>query len=77
MYKWVGNLLPDRMAMAGRIKKLNYQSVLDKANTYYVQAKIQKKLFSPTEYTAPEMYPQIESDQVKSILKALIEELNK
>lgn len=48
---------------------LNYNQILARANQLYKQAKIGDEDI----YTPPEMLPEIRSDQVKSILKALIE----
>jgi hypothetical protein len=51
---------------------LNYQTILARANALYKEAKSSKL---PDYQVNKEL--EIESDQVKSILQALIEELNK
>lgn len=56
---------------------LDYQTILTRANQLYAEAKTKHIDPDTLKYWAPEMFPTIESDQVKSILKALIEELNK
>jgi hypothetical protein len=59
--------------------KLDFNEVMGKANAYYAEAKLRKAgvCISDAVYIAPEELPQINSDQVKAVLKALIEELNK
>ncbi len=56
---------------------LDYQTILNRANQLYTEAKIELRKeqlgISIPEGTAYAIY----SDQVKSVLKALIEELNK
>jgi len=49
---------------------LNYETILARANEFYKEAKVEKY---PT-YKDEDF--EIKSDQVKAILKALIEELN-
>ena len=56
------------------MKKLDYNKILGRANTFYAVAKAEKGL--DIKYTAPEAMPQIQSDQVKSAIKAIVEELN-
>jgi hypothetical protein len=51
---------------------ISYDKVLRRANELYEQAKGYKW----DGYKAPEQRPQIPSDQVKSVLRALIEALN-
>lgn len=57
------------------MNNLDYDKVLNRANEYYVQAKIDKGHYVFSPYHAPEQIPQIQSDQVTSLLKAIIDEL--
>lgn len=58
--------------------KLNAEEILEKANSLYAAAKLQKAGVPESEvrYMAPELLPQIESEQVKSVLIVLVDELN-
>jgi hypothetical protein len=51
---------------------LNEETILARANELYAEAKMGKW----NGYTAPELLPQIQSDQVKAVVKALVEALN-
>jgi hypothetical protein len=52
--------------------KLDKDLILQRANALYAEAKQ-----GPwNDYTAPELLPQIRSDQVKAVLTALIEAIN-
>jgi hypothetical protein len=53
---------------------LNYEDVMNKTNTQYRQLKLDQGLISF--YTAPELLPNIESDQIKALAKVLIDEIN-
>lgn len=53
--------------------KLNVFKILDKANALYVQKKIIKGEYS---YSDVSPTPKIRSDQVLSLLEALVEEIN-
>lgn len=55
---------------------IDYQKTLDLANIYYAEQKTKHISPDTLKYWAPEMFPKIESDQVKSILRALIEQIN-
>ncbi len=59
--------------------KLDFNTVMAKANAYYAEAKLRQSGVSVSDavYIAPEELPSIGSDQVKAVLKALIEEINK
>jgi len=59
--------------------ELNYEKILKKANEHYLRAKIKQGLIkeSSLPYMAPELIPEIYSDQVKSMLRAIVEEINK
>ena len=50
---------------------MNYAAILKRANELYAEAKIGKDVH----FMAPEIRPEIRSDQVKSVLRALIEAL--
>lgn len=59
--------------------KLDYDKVLKRANELYKQVKLQS--MPPDEakhfaYTAPELLPDIRSEQVKAVLQALVEAIN-
>lgn len=49
------------------------EDVLERANEIYAEA----KLGDSTYYTAPELRPQIQSDQIKALAEALVEILNR
>lgn len=51
--------------------KLNYDKILESANSIYKQEK-----FGTHPYSAPELFPDIRSGQVKAILKALVDAIN-
>jgi hypothetical protein len=53
--------------------KLDFTRIMLRANMHYAEAKLGKDAV----YAAPEQLPKIQSDQVKAVLKALIEEINK
>lgn len=57
---------------------LNFDKIWAAANARYAAAKLEKAGYDNTSimYMAPEMIPQIASDQVKCMLEALIEEIN-
>lgn len=55
------------------MKALNVQEILDRANELYAEAKIPENRLR---YMAPETRPAIQSDQVKCVLKALVEAIN-
>ena len=52
--------------------KLNIDEILKSANEHYAYAKLGESAF----FKAPELRPTIQSDQVKSILTALVEAIN-
>lgn len=56
--------------------KLDYDKVLERANELYCKEKLKHVSPSSLSYMAPELFPQIQSDQVKSILQALVEAIN-
>ena len=58
--------------------KLEYNKILEKANHLYADTKLKQMQISDdsVKYLAPEQIPQIQSDQVKMVLKALIDEIN-
>ena len=55
--------------------KLNYDELLAKANGFYVAQKV-KRHGIDLRYTAPEAMPCIASDQVKAILRVLVDAIN-
>jgi hypothetical protein len=57
--------------------KVSYETVLKRANEIYCAEKTKNLKPEDMAYWAPEMFPKIESNQVKSMLKALVEEMNK
>ena len=59
------------------MKKIDYDKVLEKANELYVIEKTKHVNPESMAYWAPEMFPKIESNQVKCMLRALVDELNK
>jgi hypothetical protein len=48
-----------------------YDRIMTMANAHYAEAKA-KRLGIDLRYTAPEALPKIESDQVKSLAKAIV-----
>jgi hypothetical protein len=56
------------------MKLISTDEVIEKANVKYAQAKMDKSV--DLRYTAPEAMPKIQSDQVKAIAEALVEEVN-
>jgi hypothetical protein len=56
------------------MKLISTDEVIEKANVKYAQAKMDKS--ADLRYTAPEAMPKIQSDQVKAIAEALVEEVN-
>ena len=56
------------------MKLINVNEVLEKANTKYARAKMDKGV--DLRYAAPEAMPRIQSDQVKAIAEVLVEEVN-
>jgi hypothetical protein len=48
-----------------------YDKIMTMANAHYTEAKA-KRLGIDFRYTAPEVLPKIESDQVKSLAKAIV-----
>lgn len=56
------------------MKLISTDEVIEKANVKYAQAKMDKGV--DLRYTAPEAMPKIQSDQVKAIAEALVEEVN-
>jgi len=59
--------------------KLDFDRIMGRANAYYAEAKFKKEGVPHEDilFMAPEHFPVIGSDQVKAVLKALIEEINK
>jgi hypothetical protein len=55
--------------------QLNYEEILDKANARYATA-WSKRSGIDISYMAPEQLPKIESEQVKCVLRALVEASN-
>lgn len=56
------------------MKLISTDEVIEKANVKYAQAKMDKGV--DLRYTAPGAMPKIQSDQVKAIAEALVEEVN-
>ena len=56
------------------MKLISTDEVIEKANVKYAQAKMDKGV--DLRYTALEAMPKIQSDQVKAIAEALVEEVN-
>lgn len=56
------------------MKLISTDEVIEKANVKYAQAKMDKGV--DLRYTASEAMPKIQSDQVKAIAEALVEEVN-
>ncbi len=56
------------------MKLISTDEVIEKANVKYAQAKMDKGV--DLRYMAPEAMPKIQSDQVKAIAEALVEEVN-
>jgi hypothetical protein len=54
---------------------LDYYSILKKANAEYGVKALQRQRRDPR-YVAPEDVPQIQSEQVKCVLEALVEAIN-
>ena len=54
---------------------LDYHSILKKANAEYGVKALQRQGRDPR-YVAPEEVPEIQSEQVKCMLKALVEAIN-
>ena len=50
-------------------KAEKYETIMDRANELYAVAKLGENAY----YLAPELRPMIQSDQVKSLLKAILE----
>ena len=57
------------------MKRLNYKNTLNRANEYYIQAKAEKGLVD-LKYTAPELFPRIQSDSIKVVIRIMVEEIN-
>lgn len=53
--------------------KTSFEELLYKANEIYAR----RKLGSRVDYVAPEIRPQIQSDQVLAVLEVLVEELQR
>lgn len=58
------------------MKKLNYTEILERANMLYAAEKTKHIPESDLRYWPPERFPKIESNQVKCMLKAIIEAIN-
>lgn len=56
------------------MKLISTDEVIEKANVKYAQAKMDMGV--DLRYTAPEAMPRIQSDQVKAVAEALVEEVN-
>lgn len=56
------------------MKLISTDEVIEKANVKYAQAKMDKDV--DLRYAAPEAMPRIQSDQVKAVAEALVEEVN-
>lgn len=61
------------------MQKISFKRVLEKANAIYALAKFRKAGLNKDDvaYMAPEQMPQIVSDQVKAMSKAIIDEVNR
>lgn len=57
--------------------KLDPIAILEKANVLYKEEKLKNIDQNLFKYSAPEMMPQIRSEQVKSVVKVLCEEFNR
>lgn len=59
--------------------KLNTEQILQEANAIYAVEKLTKAGYKKDHmsYLAPEMIPTIQSDQVKAMMQALINAINK
>ena len=55
--------------------QLSYEEILNKANARYAAAWA-KRNSADIRYRAPEQLPKIESEQVKCVLRALVEAVN-
>lgn len=55
---------------------INEKAILERANELYAERKL-AKMHRDIAYVAPECRPAIESEQVKCLLTALVEALNK
>lgn len=53
--------------------KLDFDTILKRAEELYAATKLSPETLK---YTAPELFPTIQSDQVKCVLRALVEALN-
>ncbi len=59
------------------MKRINYNSVLERANTLYASEKLAQKAMTlkDARYLAQSI-PKIESEQVKAVTRVLVDELN-
>ena len=56
---------------------LDAEKIWRDANAKYGVAKLKKAGYTDLSYVAPEMIPKIASDQVRCMLEALVEEINR
>ena len=56
--------------------QLKFDDILQRANTLYAVEKTKHLPKETIMYMAPELFPTIQSDQVKCIVRALVEAIN-
>lgn len=56
--------------------QLNFEHIMQRANTLYAVEKTKHLPKETIMYMAPELFPTIQSDQVKCIVRALVEAIN-
>ena len=63
-------------AATGSAAALDFAAIMERADTLYAQEKTKNIPRETLAYWAPEMFPKIQSDQIKCVLRALLEALD-